>query len=162
MQQAISLDSVVELASISRRTVWRRLNEGVIARCGADERGRALLALADVLPFLRIQLLEAGDAELLMAADRGDREAQNDLGILCLEQQQMDIALYWFKLAAEQEHADAMHWLSKLYLGGIELGGGGAILCRQIATRRLCGCPGPLWRATPSHVNSWLPGPGSK
>ena len=59
-----------------------------------------------------------GSLALLVAADRGNSEAQNDLALLCLEQQRPDIALYWFKLAAHQGYADAMHYLSELYQRG--------------------------------------------
>lgn len=61
----------------------------------------------------------AGDEfALLVAADRGDSEAQNDLALLCLEQQRADVAVYWFNLAAPQGDADAMHHLSRLYQQG--------------------------------------------
>ena len=61
----------------------------------------------------------AGDEfALLVAADRGDSGAQNDLALLCLEQQRADVAMYWFNLAAQQGDADAMHYLSELYQKG--------------------------------------------
>lgn len=124
-QPAISLDSAVLLATVSRRTLWRRVQDGQVGRCGTDERGRALLALDDLEPLLCIRLAHAGDAALLIEADRGVAEAQNGLGIFCLEQGQAAVALHWFKLAAEQEHADAMHHLSRLYLHGVEQAGEG-------------------------------------
>lgn len=124
-EQAISLDTVVQLATVSRRTLWRRVQEGQIGRCGTDERGRALLALKDVAALLAIRLEEEGDADLLMAADQGDGEAQNELGILCLEQNEPMLALHWFNLAAEHEHSDAMHYLCRLYAAGIKDSGGG-------------------------------------
>ncbi|TDQ39002.1 tetratricopeptide repeat protein [Thiopseudomonas denitrificans] len=124
-QPAISLDSAVLLATVSRRTLWRRVQDGQIGRSGTDERGRALLALADLGPLLCIRLDDEGDASLLVEADRGSAVAQNELGILCLEQAQGPVALHWFKLAAEQGHSDAMHHLSRLYLHGIEHSGGG-------------------------------------
>ncbi len=132
-QPAISLDSAVLLATVSRRTLWRRVQDGQIGRSGTDERGRALLALADLGPLLCIRLDDEGDASLLVEADRGSAVAQNELGILCLEQAQGPVALHWFKLAAEQGHSDAMHHLSRLYLHGIEHSGGGL----------LWPCPGP-------------------
>lgn len=142
-QQAISLDTTVQLAKISRRTLWRRLNDGLIGRCGTDARGRALLALADVVPLLSIQLEKSGDMDLLIAADQGDSAAQNEMGILCLEQEQLHIARYWFELAAEGGHADAMHYLSRLYLGelGHSGGGGGWLRLWKIVTRPFFGCP---------------------
>lgn len=123
-QQLISLDTAVQLATVSRRTLWRRVQEGQVARSGSDERGRALLVLADVVPLLSIRL-EEGDAELLVAADGGCAEAQNELAILCLEQDLPMLALHWFNLAAEQDHSDAMHHLGRLYAAGIKDSGGG-------------------------------------
>lgn len=99
-QQAISLDTAVELATVSRRTLWRRVQEGKLARAGADERGRALLVLEDVQPLLRVRLNDEADAQVLLAADRGDSKAQNELAILCLEQQLPGPALHWFAEAA--------------------------------------------------------------
>lgn len=125
-QPAISLDSAVLLATVSRRTLWRRVQDGQIGRCGVDERGRALLILADLEPLLCIRLESKEDAGLLVDADRGSARAQNELGILCLEQKQAPVAVDWFKLAAEQDHSDAMHHLSRLYLHGVENSGGGA------------------------------------
>ncbi|WP_090275890.1 SEL1-like repeat protein [Halopseudomonas litoralis] len=55
---------------------------------------------------------------LLLAADSGDSEAQCDLALVFLEQDRADLAAYWFNLAAQQEHADAMHYLSGLYQQG--------------------------------------------
>lgn len=57
-----------------------------------------------------------------MEADRGDSGAQNDLALLFLEQERPDIALQWFLLAAQQQHTDAMHYLSELYQHGKGVG----------------------------------------
>lgn len=126
-QQSISLDTAVELATVSRRTLWRRVQEGKVARAGADERGRALLVLDDLKPLLAVQLQSATDIEMLMAADRGTSEAQNELGIMCLEQSQPQRALHWFTEAAEQGYADAMHHLGTLYLHGFVSAGGAGV-----------------------------------
>ncbi len=126
-QQAISLDTAVELATVSRRTLWRRVQEGKLARAGADERGRALLVLEDVQPLLRVRLNDEADAQVLLAADRGDSKAQNELAILCLEQQLPGPALHWFAEAAEQGNPDAMHHLGRLYLHGFECSGGAGV-----------------------------------
>lgn len=60
----------------------------------------------------------ADELALLLEADRGDSEAQSDVALLCLQQGRADIAFYWFNLAAQQGHADAMHYLSELYQKG--------------------------------------------
>ncbi len=130
-QQAISLDTAVELATVSRRTLWRRVQEGKVGRAGLDVRGRALLVLDDLRALLAIRLEDEADARLLVDADQGSSEAQNELGILCLEQSQPLLAVYWFNQAAEQGHADAMYHLSRLYLHGFDQLGGGACLAQN-------------------------------
>ena len=56
---------------------------------------------------------------MLLEADKGVCEAQNDLALLFLEQERPDIAFHWFMLAAQQQHPDAMQWLSYLYSRGL-------------------------------------------
>ena len=58
------------------------------------------------------------DHALLIQADAGDAAAQNDLAQLFLDRDRADIALHWLELAVEQDHADAMHNLAKLYIKG--------------------------------------------
>lgn len=117
MSHLISVDTAAVVAGVTKRTVWRWLGSDVIEHRGMDERGRATLAYADIKPKLCITL-EDEDIDLLVEADQGGSDAQNDLGILCLEQGRADIALYWFNLAADQGHADAMHLLSEMYQQG--------------------------------------------
>ena len=118
MSHLISVDTAVVVTGVTKRTLWRWLGSGAIEHRGMDQRGRTMLAYADIKPKLRISFADDEDIELLVEADQGCRDAQNDLGILCLEQERADIALHWFNLAAEQGHADAMHFLSKMYQSG--------------------------------------------
>lgn len=118
MSHLISLDTAVVVTGVTKRTLWRWLGSGAIEHRGMDQRGRTMLAYADIKPKLCMSFADAEDIELLVAADQGCRDAQNDLGILCLEQERADIALHWFNLAAEQGHADAMHFLSTMYQSG--------------------------------------------
>ena len=73
-----------------------------------------MLAYADIKPKVCIAFADE-DIGLLVAAAQGGSDAQHDLGILCLEQDRADMALYWFNLAADQGHADAMHFLREMY-----------------------------------------------
>lgn len=118
MSHLISVDTAAVVAGVTKRTVWRWLGSGAIGHRGMDERGKTMLAYADIKPRLCISFEEDEDIELLVEADQGCRDAQNDLGILFLEQERADIALHWFNLAADQGHADAMHFLSKMYQSG--------------------------------------------
>lgn len=68
----------------------------------------------------RLHLRGGGDdLSLLVGADRGDCAAQNELALLFMEQGRADIAFHWFLQAAQQQHADAMHYLSSLYEQGL-------------------------------------------
>lgn len=120
MSKAISLDAAVIVTGISKRTLWRRLTEGRIARHANDGRGRAMLALEDIASMFCVPV-NPEDYELFTDADAGNAEAQNDLAQLFLEADRPDIALHWLQLAADQEHPDAMQNLAKLYIKGIGL-----------------------------------------
>lgn len=120
MIYAISLDTATLVTGVSKRTLWRRLGDGKISRLENDARGRAMLALADLVPMLCVSV-DPGDYELLSEADAGDADAQNDLGQLFLDANRPDIALHWIQLAVEQDHADAIHHLSKMYIRGVGL-----------------------------------------
>ena len=118
MNRAISLDMATIVTGVSRRTLWRRLDDGKISRQANDERGRAMLTLDDIAPMLCIPI-EMEDYALLIGADKGDADAQNDLAHVFLKFDRADIALHWFQLAAEQQHADAMHNIATLYVKGL-------------------------------------------
>lgn len=120
MNALISIDTAIILTGISKRTLWRRLAEGVIARQGNDERGRTMIALTELVSLLLVQV-EPEDYDLLVDADAGDADAQNDLAQLFLDADRPDIALHWLKLAVDQDHPDAMHNLSSLHIKGIGL-----------------------------------------
>jgi len=114
----ISINTAIILTGISKRTFWRRLADGQIARQGNDERGRTMLSLDDLVSLLLVPI-DPEDYELLIDADAGDADAQNDLAQLFLDAERSDIALHLFKLAVEQDHADAMHNLARLHIKGI-------------------------------------------
>ena len=120
MNLAISLDSAAHVTGVSKRTLWRRLNNGQITRQENDSRGRAMLALADLVSMLCVPM-ESEDYELLADADAGNADAQNDLAQLFLDANKPDIALHWIQLAVDQEHADAIHNLAMLHIKGIGL-----------------------------------------
>ena len=77
-----------------------------------------MLTLADLIPMLCVPV-NPEDYELLIQADGGDADAQNDLAQLFLDADRTDIALHWLQLAVDQEHPDAMHNLAKLHIKGI-------------------------------------------
>lgn len=117
LSNTISLDTASIIADISKRTLWRRINDGSITSHDNDQRGRTMLMLKDIIPKSCISI-QAEDYETLIRSDNGDSCAQNDLALLFIQEGRLDIALYWLNLAAEQGHADAMQLLSEVYAKG--------------------------------------------
>lgn len=122
---AISLDSAIIVTEISKRTLWRRLNEGQITRLGSDERGRAMLAFDDLVPLLCIPV-EPEDHELFIAADAGNAHAQNDLAQLFLDAGKPEIALFWLKSAVSSQQST---WTRCTILP--------SLISRELACRRM-------------------------
>jgi hypothetical protein len=114
----ISLAAAITLSGLSERTLWRRIKEGSLQRGPDDERGRTMVELNTLLTLAKSLQVETKDIDLIIRADRGDADAQNDLALLLLAQGRQNSALYWFNLAANQKHADAMNWLGRFYIEG--------------------------------------------
>lgn len=115
--QGISVESAIAITELSRRTWWRRISEGKVARVADDARGRAMLHWPDVVPHICIAL-NPDDLARTLRADAGEADAQNDMGQLFLSADKPKAALYWLGLAAEQGNADAMQWLGHCYTHG--------------------------------------------
>lgn len=113
----ISVESAIALTDLSRRTWWRRISDGQVSRVADDARGRAMLAWSDVQPHICVPM-GADELALVLRADAGDAEAQNDLGQLFLNAGKHKAAHYWFGQAAQQDNADAMQWLGFCYVTG--------------------------------------------
>lgn len=117
----LSLDAAVALTGISRSTLWRRVTDGSVGKGEKDARGRATLALVDVLALLREGgglTLRTQDVAVLLRADAGDAEAQADVGALCYLAGAERAARYWLHEAAEQGSAEAMQWLGTICAAG--------------------------------------------
>jgi TPR repeat protein len=117
MSKAINVEAAVWITQLSKRTLWRRLSEGQITRQENDGEGRTMLTFKDLVPMLCIPVAPE-DYDLIVEAAAGDAEAQNNVALLFLDADKPDIGLHWLTLAADQGHPDAMHHLSKLYIGG--------------------------------------------
>ncbi len=113
----ISLDSAIVVTGLSKRTLWRRVSDGHIRKAGEDHRGRALLAVTEVLPLMRSPL-GPEDGPLLVRADGGEADSQADVAAIFHARQDFESAVYWWRQAAEQGHADAMQWLGRCYAAG--------------------------------------------
>lgn len=114
----ISLEAAIAMGGCSKRTWWRRISENPSIKKGADARGRALLSLDAVHSFM--SLPEDPDLiDLIMSADKGNAEAQNECALIFSENNRHDTAVYWWKLSVEQGHRDAMHHLGRCYIEGV-------------------------------------------
>lgn len=78
---AISLEAAVALTGRSRRTWWRRIEEGAVAKLAPDARGRALLVFDEVRPAIGLSL-DDEDVAAILRADGGDAQAQAQVGAL--------------------------------------------------------------------------------
>jgi len=113
----ISIDTAVRLTDLSRRTLWRRIGGGGLERGTNDSRGRAMIEVEAVLPFVTVPL-ESSDWAVIEKADAGEAEAQNDTAMLFLSAGRPRSAIYWLERAAEQDYPDAMQLLAGCYLAG--------------------------------------------
>jgi TPR repeat protein len=111
----IALRTAGLLVGRSLKTLQRWCDDGKLPSRVVDLRGKRVTTVAGVLPFTA---LAPDDACLVVWADAGDTNAQNELGVALLALGKYQLALGWFQAAARRGHADAMHWLSKYYFSG--------------------------------------------
>lgn len=115
---AISLEAAIAMTGISKRTLWRRVSNGAIAKHEEDSRGRAMLALAQILDLIDIALT-GEELHVIVKADSGDAYAQVDAGAMFFVAGRFGAAVYWFDLSAAQGNADAMQWLGNCHASGL-------------------------------------------
>jgi len=114
----ISLDAVIAISDCSRRTWRQRISQNPELKSCNDSKGRTMLSLDSVSDFLSIPP-EPGGLELILCADSGDADAQNDAGLLFFDLDNKKAAFYWWLAAAAQCHRDAMHLLGQCYAAGM-------------------------------------------
>ena len=115
----VSLQTATLLTGLSRRTLSRRITDGTL-KCTSSEKDQyniIMISLDSIKNDIGIPL-NPDDIELIKAADAGKPEAQNDLGVLFLENNKPQSAIYWLELAAKQDFVNAMHLLGNCYLKG--------------------------------------------
>lgn len=114
----ITISTAVTLTGLSKRTLWRRIADGLLRKIATDKpEDESLLVVEDVLQLSKLDLSEA-ERDTLLHADRGDAAAQLALALFFLRHARPDAAANWFARAAEQGETDAMHWLGSLYAQG--------------------------------------------
>lgn len=113
----VSLGTAMVILRTSRRTLWRRVSEGEVRRAGEDSRGRTLLNGEDVAKLLGAPL-EDDEVALFGPADADDATAQNELGMAFAEAGDDEMAVYWWRRAADLGDGDSMQLLGQAYASG--------------------------------------------
>lgn len=113
----ITITTAASISSVSKRTLWRRISDAALSATSRGARDQTMLNIDDVLPLC---VLEGAGEEraLIIAADRGDPEAQSDLAMMLLEQGQAERAIPWLARAAGRFYPDAMYTLGRCLLTG--------------------------------------------
>lgn len=113
----LSLTTAAAITDLSERTWWRRIEQGAVQRGGTGPGKQMRLLLSVVLQEVSVPLA-ADEVALVVQADAGDAQAQNNLGQLFLLADKPKAAVYWLQLAAQQGCPDAMQCLGRCYAGG--------------------------------------------
>jgi TPR repeat protein len=114
----IGLKTASSITGLSKRTLWRRIaDHGLRTREDAEPGEPTRVAVEDVLRLARLKL-EAGDRELILDADAGVPEAQCDLALRFLAQDQPAEALPWLERSASRLYPEAMHQLGRCHIAG--------------------------------------------
>lgn len=115
----ITLSTAASLTGLSKRTLWRRVTDGLFHLQGdANQGDHARVPLEEVLPLSRLRLDEPEALALLVDADAGQPEAQCDLALEFLMQKMPSEAVQWFKEAARQRYPEALHQLGRCHIAG--------------------------------------------
>ncbi len=117
MTHYISIKTYANLAALSERTIRRYIATKEIHFLVDTAKNKTLIAANELIKNAPIPI-SADDIMVIVDADNGDAEAQNNLAILFLEQAKPSIALYWLHLAVKQDNPDAMHLLGQCYQSG--------------------------------------------
>lgn len=126
MATFVSLFAAESITGLSRRTLWRRVADGVLHTETAQvEPGDAARVDVDEVIALATMRLEPDDRALILEADKGVAEAQCDLALLLLAPSgggvQTQLAVKWLERAARQSYPEAMYWLGRFHVAGTEV-----------------------------------------
>jgi hypothetical protein len=116
----INLATAATLTLWSKRTIWRRISDGTLARTGGDDvldDKKTKIQLETIKSYICVPM-DMSDYELVEQADAGCPEAQSDLALLFMSHDKMESAVYWLELAAKQNYTGAMHLLGRYYIDG--------------------------------------------
>jgi hypothetical protein len=104
----------------NKRTLQRWCEEGTlrVVQCDPGKAQRQLIDLTQVLQMLG-PCTESDFAALVVAADEGSADAQNDLGMVLLQEGKEEPAIAFFEASAQQGCPEAMHWLYQCRMKGL-------------------------------------------
>ncbi len=137
---AISLEAAIAVTGISKRTLWRRVSDGTIAKHKEDSRGRAMLAFTQIAGLIKLALSDE-DLCTIAKADSGDANAQADAGAMFFVAGHFEAAVYWLDLAAAQDNAEAMQWLGNCHASGLGVAKDDSLAIMWIAKAASLGHP---------------------
>jgi len=114
----ISIKTYAHLVNLSERTIRRHIEAKKLTSFYDASLNRTLISIKDMIKNSLIALNE-DEANLILAADSGEANSQTEVALLFLEHKKATQAIYWLKLAAMQDHVDAMCLLGDCYLRGL-------------------------------------------
>lgn len=113
-----NLTTVMALTGWSKRTLWRRISNGTVIREEPEDGEKVTkLSFKDLKAHICVPLTEE-DFELVKRADEGNAEAQTDLALIFLANNEYKGAIFWLELAAKQNYSAAMHLIGTCHLHG--------------------------------------------
>lgn len=113
----ISIKSYSHLVNLNERTIRRHIEAKTLTSYYDKALNRSFIALDDALKNSSIPLKD--ELDLMMNAEKGAAVSQADVGLLFLEHNKPEEAIYWLQLAAEQNYSDAMSLLADCYARGV-------------------------------------------
>ena len=113
----VSLNMAAAITGVSKRTLWRRIAEGVVQAYAGGAGEKTLVDVAELRQAACIPLTDE-DVALIFAADNNRAEAQCELGLMFLAAGRSDEALVWLRQAADKYYGEAMYWVARLQLEG--------------------------------------------
>lgn len=113
----VSIETAMALVAFSRRTLWRRIADGLLRKGEADSKGRTMLSSSDVLaacdPPLPLMF-----ASLLSKADAGCVESMSHIALEFKKHGNHSGAIIWWQRAANLGCSDSMQHLGAAFASG--------------------------------------------
>lgn len=114
-----SIQTASILLNRNKRTLQRWCEDGTLHVVACDPgKQRQRIDLTQILGLFG-PCAEPELAALIVAADSGAPDAQNDLGMVMLQEGKAQGAVAFFQESAQQGYPEAMHWLYQCHLKGL-------------------------------------------